>query len=112
MRNHSQIPVPKLPSAYDDEEERTLLRPRVRQVHPAEREHTPRITRSVENIDARRSALARGATVPDVVDDHVPPTIPPPPSLPSEIPLTDEDLIEIDDDWLMNGKEPEPFPST
>jgi len=112
MRDHSQIPVPKLPSAYDDEEERTLLRPRVREVHPAECEYTTRITRSVEKIDARLIALARGDTVPDVSDERLPPTVPPPASLPSVIPLTDEDLIEIDDDWLMNGKEPEPFPST
>lgn len=107
----TSFPVPKLEDT-DYEEERTLLRPRLRAATPVVSAYTTRVTRSVEKVDARLIAMARGEIEPNAVADaELAPTVPPPPSAPpSVIPLTEDDLIEVDESWLLNGIEPDPFP--
>ncbi len=101
-------PLPTLGDAdVEEEEERTIRRPAQQAVCA----YTTRVTRSVEKVDARLIAIARGELDPErtLSDSQLPPTVPPPPS--SVIPLTDEDLIEVGEDWLAMGVEPDPFPT-
>jgi len=105
-------PLPKLGDADAEEEERTIRRPPMRAVQqPAVCAYTTRVTRSVEKVDARLIAIARGELDPErtLADSQLPPTLPPAPSS-SVIPLTDDDLIEVGEDWLAMGVEPDPFP--
>lgn len=105
-------PLPTLGDADAEEEERTIRRPAVRGVQqPVVCAYTTRVTRSVEKVDARLIAIARGELDPEraLADSQLPPTLPPAPS--SVIPLTDEDLIEVGEDWLAMGVEPDPFPT-
>ena len=91
----TSVPVPKL-DAYE-EEERTLLQSRGRAPVSS---YTTRVTKTVAKVDARLIAIARGDLVAAALaaDAELPPTVPPPPSAPpSVIPLTDEDLIEVED---------------
>lgn len=109
----TSVPIPKLLDTDYDEEEKTLLRPRQRAAPPVVSAYTTRVTRSVEKVDAKLIAMARGEIEPNVLvaDSELPPTVPPPPSAPpSVIPLTEDDLIEVDDSWLADGIEPDPFP--
>ena len=113
MRTASSVkPVPKLLDSEEEEDERTIRRPMVRAVLACA--YTTRVTRTVEKVDARLIAIARGEIDPEVTlaDSLLPPTVPPPASAPpSVIPLTDEDLIEGDEGWLGMAVEPDPFPS-
>ena len=112
MRTAPSIkPVPKLVDE-DEEDERTIRRPLVRAALACA--YTTRVTRTVEKVDARLIAIARGEIDPEVAmaDSLLPPTVPPPPSAPpSVIPHTDEDLHDVDEGWLGMGVEPDPFPS-
>ena len=96
----------------EEEEERTLQLPLRRAAQQlAACAYMTRVTRSVPTIDPKLIALARGEKgAARVADSDLPPTVPPPPSAPpSVIPLTEDDLIEVDEAWVTIGVEPEPF---
>ena len=104
-------PRPTRLDAEDKDEERTIRRPIVRAAQQrAACAYTTRVTRSVEKVDPRLAAIARGEIDPERnhANSQLPPTVPPSPSV---IPLTDEDLIDVDEDWLAMGIEPDPFPT-
>ena len=110
-RGESVKPVERLVE-YDEEEERTLQLPLRRAAQQlAACAYMTRVTRSVPTVDPKLIALARGEVDPArTADSDLPPTVPPPPTAPpSVIPLTEDDLIEVDEAWLNMGVEPEPF---
>ena len=112
-RAESARPVPNLLDD-EEEEERTLQLPAVRAIQQRMAcAYTTRVTRTMPKIDPKLIAMARGEIEPArPTDSDLPPTVPPPRSAPpSVIPLTDEDLMDVDEAWLDMAVEPDPFPT-
>lgn len=112
-RGESVKPIEKLVE-YEEEEERTLQLPLRRAAQQlAACAYMTRVTRSVPTIDPKLIALARGEREPArAADSDLPPTVPPPPTAPpSVIPLTEDDLIEVDEAWLSMSADRERYPT-